>query len=42
MADIIPFESRDYLQEMRDRVTMAFEDAPVFDKFLMLFGIINH
>ena len=36
MADIIPFESRDYLQEMRDRVTMAFEGAPVFDKFLQL------
>lgn len=36
MADITPFTTVDYLQTARDRVTYAFEDAPVFDKYLQL------
>lgn len=32
------YEEKDYLKEMRDRVTFAFEDKPVFDKFLQLFA----
>lgn len=30
------FQVKDYLTEARDRVTMAFEDKPVFDKYLQL------
>lgn len=33
---VIPFESKDYLADLRERVTFAFEDAPVFDKYLQL------
>lgn len=34
--EIIPFEIKDYLEDLRSKVTMSFEDAPVFDKFLQL------
>lgn len=30
------FEKKDYLEEMRKRVTFAFEESPVFDKYLQL------
>lgn len=30
------FEVKDYLAEMRDKVTFAFEGSPVFDKYLQL------
>lgn len=33
---IIPFEVVDYLSQARDRVTFAFKESPVFDKFLQL------
>jgi hypothetical protein len=36
MAEIIPFEVTDYLQQAKDRETYAFEDAVVFNKFLEL------
>lgn len=39
MAERNEFVSQDYLQEMRDRVTFAFEDSPVFDKYLQLFNL---
>ena len=35
-AQINPFEMPDYLNEARERVTYAFEDAVVFDKYLQL------
>lgn len=35
-AQITPFTEVDYLAEKRERVTYAFEDSPVFDKFLQL------
>lgn len=35
-SQINPFEMPDYLAEARERVTYAFEDAPVFDKYLQL------
>lgn len=35
-SQIIPFEKKEYLEEMRSKVTFSFEDAPVFDKFLQL------
>lgn len=35
-SQIIPFEKKEYLGEMRSKVTFSFEDAPVFDKFLQL------
>jgi|SRR5690606_14503278 len=38
MADIIPYKEEDYLQEMRDRRTFAFEQSVVFDKHLQLFA----
>lgn len=38
MADVIPYNEEDYLQEMRDRVTFAFEQSVVFDKYLQLFA----
>lgn len=38
MADVIPYDRVNYLQEMRDRVTFAFKDSPVFDKYLQLFA----
>lgn len=30
------FEIKDYLKDLRSKVTFAFEDAPVFDKYLQL------
>jgi len=33
---IIPFEIKDYLAQARDMVTFAFEESPVFDKYLQL------
>lgn len=38
MADIIPYKEEDYLKEMRDRTTFAFEQSVVFDKYLQLFN----
>ena len=34
---LIPFSETDYLQSARDKYTMAFEDKPVFDKYIQLF-----
>jgi hypothetical protein len=36
MADIIPYEMVDYLQEARDRVTSVFEGKEIFDKYLQI------
>lgn len=36
MADLTPFEMKDYLAEARVRVTEQFKGAPVFDKYLQL------
>lgn len=36
MADLIPFEMKDYLTEARERVTYQFKDKTVFDKYLQL------
>lgn len=33
---LIPFVKEEYLEQARSRVTLAFEDKPVFDKFLQL------
>lgn len=38
---INPFQVYDYLQEARDRVTEAFKDKEVFDKYLQLLLIAN-
>ena len=38
MADVIPYKEENYLQEMRDRRTFAFEQSVVFDKYLQLFA----
>ena len=35
-ALLIPFLEKDYLKEARDKYTMAFEDKPVFDKYIQL------
>lgn len=39
MADIIPFNKEDYLEQMRERVTFAFSDSGVFDRFLRLLNL---
>lgn len=36
MAEIIPFDSKDYLKDLRSKVTFAFENSPIFDKYLQL------
>ena len=36
MADLTPFEIKDYLEEARSRTTEQFKGAPVFDKYLQL------
>lgn len=36
--NINSFEIKDYLADMRSKVTMSFEDSPVFDKYLQLFA----
>lgn len=36
-----PFQVYDYLQEARDRVTEAFKDKEVFDKYLQLLLVAN-
>jgi len=36
MAGIIPFEIKNYLEDLKSKETYAFEDAPVFNKFLEL------
>lgn len=36
MADLTPFEMKDYLAEARARITQQFRGAPVFDKYLQL------
>lgn len=36
MADIIPFEMKDYLAEARARVTEQFKDKELFDKYLQI------
>ena len=41
MPQVIPYEKDDYLEEMRDRVTFAFEDSPIFDRFLRLLNAGN-
>lgn len=41
MSEINPFQVYDYLQEARDRVTEAFKDKEVFDKYLQLLLVAN-
>lgn len=36
MAEINPFEIKEYLKDVRSKVTFAFEESPVFDKYLQL------
>lgn len=36
MADLIPFEMKDYLAEARARVTEQFKEKDVFDRYLQL------
>lgn len=33
---LIPYEEKDYLKGAREKYTMAFEDKPVFDKYIQL------
>lgn len=41
MPNTIPFDKEDYLEQMRERVTFAFEKSDVFDRYLRLLNIGN-